>query len=84
MAGSPKRQLPSCSHSNTSGAEDLSELKAHSFFSGIDWDTLRCGTAPSFLAPTPPGGIDDGEAGWDWELTSLVRDAADAPQSMST
>ncbi|EFJ41871.1 hypothetical protein VOLCADRAFT_83913 [Volvox carteri f. nagariensis] len=58
-------------------AEDISELKAHPFFAVIDWETLRSGPAPSFLPPTPPGGAGDGEEGWDWELTSLVRDAAD-------
>jgi hypothetical protein len=60
------------------GAEDLSDLKAHPFFAGIDWDTLRSGPAPPFLPPTPPGSGD--EEGLDWELSSLVRDAAEGPR----
>ncbi|GLC47419.1 hypothetical protein PLESTB_000543000 [Pleodorina starrii] len=59
------------------GADDISELKSHPFFAGIDWDTLRTGPAPAFLPPTPPSGTGDGAEGWDWELTSLVRDVAD-------
>ncbi|GIL60087.1 hypothetical protein Vafri_14743 [Volvox africanus] len=63
------------------GAEDVSDLKAHPFFAAINWDTLRTGPAPGFLPPTPPGGAADGEMGWDWELSSLVRDAADAQRT---
>ncbi|KAG2487647.1 hypothetical protein HYH03_013785 [Edaphochlamys debaryana] len=58
------------------GATDLAELMAHPFFAGIDWDHVRSGPAPEYLAPTPPGSGGDAE-GLDWELTSLARDAAE-------
>ncbi|GFR45067.1 hypothetical protein Agub_g6441 [Astrephomene gubernaculifera] len=58
------------------GAEDLSELKSHPFFAGIDWATLRSQPAPDYLPPPPPG-CGGEEEGLDWELTSLVRDAAE-------
>ncbi|KAG2439042.1 hypothetical protein HYH02_006570 [Chlamydomonas schloesseri] len=63
------------------GAEDIAELKAHPFFAGVDWARLRSGPAPPYLPPRPPGGgpgSDGYEEGLDWELTSLVRDAAES------
>eukprot|EP00198_Chlamydomonas_reinhardtii_P012041 XP_001701378.1 3-phosphoinoside dependent protein kinase [Chlamydomonas reinhardtii] len=62
-------------------AEDMAELRAHPFFAGVDWAALRAGPAPPYLPPRVPGapGSDGGyEEGLDWELTSLVRDAAES------
>ncbi|PNH12055.1 Polyubiquitin-A [Tetrabaena socialis] len=59
------------------GAEDLAELRAHPFFAGVDWETLRSQPTPEFLPPRAPGEGDGEAAALDWELTSLVRDAAD-------
>lgn len=57
------------------GAADLSELKAHPFFSSIDWAGLRAGPAPAFVVkPRRPAE----EEALDWELTSLVQAAAGA------
>lgn len=63
------------------GAAGLQELQDHPFFSGVDWTDVRAAPAPR-LVQRPLGGGDktaDGdEGGLDWELTSLVRDAAEA------
>lgn len=57
------------------GASDLAELKAHALFAGVDWEGLRRGPAPAYVAkPRRPA---DEEA-LDWELTSLVAAAAGA------
>lgn len=59
----------------------MAELRAHPFFAGVDWAALRAGPAPPYLPPRVPGapGSDGGyEEGLDWELTSLVRDAAES------
>ena len=51
------------------GADDLSKLKNHPFFSGVDWEGLR-----SSQAPTPVQAKDGGKEGlaeFDWELQSL-------------
>lgn len=59
------------------GANDMSELKAHPFFEGIDWSTLRSGSAPEFLPPPPPN---EAAEALDWELSSLVAAAAEQQQ----
>lgn len=52
------------------GAADMSQLKSHAFFAGVDWSLLRNQAAPAYEPPQAPA-VD--EEGLDWELTSLVR-----------
>lgn len=58
------------------GARDISELKEHAFFAGVDWGSLRSGPAPEYVPPEPPAAD---EEGLDWELTSLVRNLPAPP-----
>ena len=52
------------------GAGGASELKAHAWFSGVEWDLLRENDAP--FTPPPPPDPDD----VDWGLASLAAAAA--------
>lgn len=56
------------------GAENLEDLKNHSFFNGIQWDTLRQGKGPEIsVKSSRDGGDSDGTGspdGYDWELQS--------------
>jgi hypothetical protein len=53
-----------------SGAHDMSQLKAHPLFEGVDWQAVRGRPAP-VPAPLPQPSPDD--VGLDWELTSLLQ-----------
>jgi 3-phosphoinositide dependent protein kinase-1 len=57
------------------GAENLEDLKNHSFFKGIQWETLRQSTAPEVSVKSCRGdGDSDGRGsqdGYDWELQSM-------------
>ncbi len=59
------------------GANDMSELKVHPFFEGVDWSTLRSSPAPDFLPPPPPN---EAAEALDWELSSLVAAAGEQQQ----
>lgn len=61
------------------GSNCLQEVKDHPFFAGVDWTDVRAAPAPQFV-PCPSAAChacDDDDA-LDWELTSLVRGAAEA------
>ncbi len=63
--------LPTCARGVCggagAGARDLGELKAHPFFSGVDWVGLRAQPPPAFVAPELESlGSDTGS--FDWEL----------------
>jgi len=53
------------------GAQDLSELKSHAFFHGIDWQNLRELPAPSPVI-VDTDSIGSAASSFDWELQSLV------------
>lgn len=53
------------------GAVDISEVKGHPFFNGLQWDGLRQSSAPAFTPP-PPESLE--MEGLDWELNSMLSD----------
>eukprot|EP00803_Ostreobium_quekettii_P011462 evm.model.scf_1044.2 EVM.evm.TU.scf_1044.2 scf_1044:27425-30971(+) len=52
------------------GADDIAEVKAHPFFEGIQWCSLREAKAPEYR-PRPRA--DPEEEGLDWDLKSMVE-----------
>lgn len=55
----------------------IEEVLRHPFFAGIDWSAVRSGPAPCFVPRKAPNPDD---MALDWELTSLVRNAAPSVQ----
>jgi hypothetical protein len=60
------------------GAHDLSELRAHPFFEGVDWQRVRDAPAPPTVDARAP---DTAAMGLDWELTSMALDSTNGMPS---
>ena len=49
------------------GAFDLSQLRRHSFFEGLDWSALRGSEAPAWVEVEPES-VGSAASSFDWEL----------------
>lgn len=56
------------------GATDLAELRAHPFFEGVEWGSLRSQEAPEWMADPMDSALSgyDTSSSFDWELQSLA------------
>ncbi|PSC73799.1 3-phosphoinositide-dependent kinase 1 [Micractinium conductrix] len=54
------------------GSADLSELRAHPFFEGVDWAAPRSAEPPEFLLDPMDAALSSADSSFDWELQSLA------------
>lgn len=54
------------------GAADLAELRAHPFFEGVPWDSLRSQEAPEWVQDPMLDSLSSANSSFDWELQSLA------------
>ncbi|KAL4439495.1 hypothetical protein ABPG77_008824 [Micractinium sp. CCAP 211/92] len=54
------------------GAADLADLRAHPFFEGVAWDSLRSQEAPEWAQEPQLDTLSSANSSFDWELQSLA------------
>ncbi|KAL4437322.1 hypothetical protein ABPG75_004461 [Micractinium tetrahymenae] len=54
------------------GAANIAELRAHPFFEGVDWGSLRSQEAPEWMEDPMLDTLSSASSSFDWELQSLA------------